>query len=179
MKALLFNGSPRHGNTEAALEAVKKGFANVEGLEITQINANDAGVSPCIACESCKSGEGCVFDDDTNEIVNAAVGADIIVFATPVYWWGITAQLKVIIDKMYSQSTKLHELKKKIGVIVIGEAEQDDMQYKIIPQQFKCICDYLGWDLKFSKTYTAAGTGDLAADAEAMAELEELWKAVV
>lgn len=179
MKALLFNGSPRHGNTEAALEAIKKGFANIDGIEITQVDANEVSVSPCIACESCKSGAGCVFDDDTNEIVNAAVEADLIVFATPVYWWGITAQLKVIIDKMYSQSTKLHELKKKIGVVVIGEAEQDDTQYRIIPEQFGCICDYLGWDLRFTKTYTAAGTGDLAADAEAMAELENLWKAVI
>ena len=178
MKALLLNGSPRQGNTAAALEALKKGFANISDIQITQVNANDVSVSPCIACESCKSGEKCVSDDDTNEIVDVAVGSDIIVFATPVYWWGITAQLKLLMDKMYSQSSRLHELDKKIGVIVIGEAEQDDPQYRIIPEQFRCICDYLGWEMRFCRTYTAAGTGDLAADAEAMTEIEGLWETV-
>lgn len=178
MKALLLNGSPREGNTAAALSALKNGFAKIADLQIDMVNANDVSVSPCIACESCKSGEKCIFDDDTNEIVDKAVAADIIVFATPVYWWGITAQLKLIIDKLYSQGEKLHALKKQIGIIVIGEADQSDTQYQIIPQQFQCICDYLGWDIKFTKTYTAAGTEDLKGNASAIAELEDLWKLI-
>lgn len=178
MKVLLLNGSPRQGNTVAALEALKKGLVNIDDVQITRVDANEVSVSPCIACDACKTGEKCVFDDDTNEIVDEAISSDLIVFATPVYWWGITAQLKLIIDKFYSQAEKLHELKKKIGIIVIGEAEQDDPQYQIIPKQFKCICDYLGWDIKFSKTYTAAGSNDLAENNEVMAELSELWKTV-
>ena len=176
MKALLFNGSPRQGNTYTALEALKKGMENIADLEIEVINADDAAVSPCIACEGCTDSGYCVTDDDTNDIVDAVVAADIIVFATPVYWWGITAQLKVIIDKFYSKSKFLHDLKKKIGVIVIGEAEQDDPQYEIIPKQFSCICDYLGWDIIFSRTYTAAAADDLSKSEEAIAELESLWE---
>lgn len=176
MKAILFNGSPRKGNTYTALEALKKGMANIADLEIKVINATDVSVSPCIACEGCGSNTHCVFDDDTNDIVDAVVAADILVFATPVYWWGMTAQLKVIIDKFYSQSQKLHGVKKKVGVMVIGEADQSDAQYEIIPKQFACICDYLGWDIAFSKTYTAAAADDLAKKTDTVKEIEELGK---
>lgn len=176
MKALLLNGSPRQGNTHAALEALKKGFANVNGLEAGEIEATNVDVSPCVACDTCAEIGKCVFDDDTNEVITAISEADMLVFATPVYWWGITAQLKLIIDKLYSQGTKLKEQEKKVGIIVIGEAGQDDPQYEIIAKQFECICQYLGWEIVFCNTYTAGAADELAANEKAMAEIEALWK---
>lgn len=176
MKALLLNGSPRQGNTHAALEALKKGFANVNGLEAGEIEATNVDVSPCVACDTCAEIGKCVFDDDTNEVITAISEADMLVFATPVYWWGITAQLKLIIDKLYSQGTKLKEQEKKVGIIVIGEAGQDDPQYELIAKQFECICQYLGWEIVFCNTYTAGAADELAANEKAMAEIEALWK---
>ena len=175
MKAVLFNGSPRKGNTCTALEALKKGLSHIADLEIKEIKANDVRVSPCIACDTCGSSGHCIADDDTNEIIDAVVEADVLIFASPVYWWGVTAQLKSIIDKFYSQAEKLHT-KKKAGTIIIGEAEQEDPQYQLIPKQFACICDYLGWEAVFSATYTALNTEDLAKSESALKEIEELWK---
>lgn len=177
MKALLFNGSPRKGNTCAALDALKKGMKHMQDVEIQEVNAEDVSVSPCMACLICDRDGYCTFDDDTNDIIDAVLEADVIVFATPVYWWGMTAQLKVIIDKFYSRSKRLQDLDKKVGVLVIGEAEQDDPQYEIIPKQFACICDYLGWEIVFSKTFTAADVDDLAKSEESIKEIEGLWKA--
>ena len=178
MKALLLNGSPRQGNTYAALEALKKGFANIEGLEVGEIEATNVDVSPCVACDTCADTGKCVFDDDTNEVIEAVLEADMIVFATPVYWWGITAQLKLIIDKLYSKSSALKEVSKKVGIIAIGEAEQDDPQYGLIAKQFDCICDHLGWDIVFCNTYTAGDVSDLAGNEAAIAEIEGLWKTI-
>ncbi|MDO5415053.1 MAG: flavodoxin family protein [Bacillota bacterium] len=176
MKALLLNGSPRQGNTYTALEALKKGFFNVEGLEVGEIEATNVDVSPCVACDTCGETGKCVFDDDTNEVIEAVMEADMVVFATPVYWWGITAQLKLIIDKLYSKAAALKETSKKVGIIVIGEAEQDDPQYGLIAKQFDCICEHLGWEIAFCNTYTAGAADDLAADEKAVAEIEGLWK---
>ena len=178
MKALLLNGSPRKGNTYAALEALKKGFANIDGIEIQEILASDTAVSPCLACESCKDGSGCVFDDDTNDLMDAVVDADVIVFATPVYWWGITAQLKLIIDKFYSRGDQLAECKKQVGVIVVGQLPRENTQYEIIRKQFECISGYLGWDIAFCNTYSAYDASDLIRNEEAMAEIEGLWKKI-
>ena len=176
MKAILLNGSPRQGNTRTAVAALNRGFQNVHNLEIREIDVAEAEVSPCIACEGCGEEGRCVFDDDTNEIVGAVAEADVVIFATPVYWWGMTAQMKAVIDKFYSQVGKLQARKKKVGVVVIGEAAQDDPQYEIIPKQFRCICDYLGWELVFARTYTAGAAGDLAKEDAALAELEGLWE---
>ena len=178
MKALLLNGSPRQGNTYAALEALKKGFKNIEGLEVGEIAATDVDVSPCVACETCAEIGKCIFDDDTNEVTEAVLEADMLVFATPVYWWGITAQLKLIIDKLYSRGTQLKECSKKVGIIVIGEARQDDPQYDLISKQFECICQYLGWEIVFCNTYSAGDVNDLAANEAAISEIEGLWKLI-
>lgn len=176
MKTLIFNGSPRQGNTTTAIEALKKGFENIDDIQIEEIDASNVSVSPCIACDSCQNGEGCVYTDDTNPIMEKVLDADMIVFATPVYWWGITAQLKLIIDKFYSQSETLKGLEKKVGIVAIGEAEQEDPQYTLIAEQFRCICNYLGWETVFCNTFTAGDVGDLAAMPKAIAELEGLWK---
>lgn len=181
MKVLILNGSPRKGNTVTAVNALKAGMGTAcEEFNIKEIIANDVSVSPCIACMVCNCDSRCVFDDDTNDIMDAIEAADAIIFATPVYWWGVTSQLKLIIDKMYCCFGKLEEMpSKKVGVIVIGEAEQDDPQYRIIPTQFECISDCLGWEMVFAKTYTAGEVGDLAADEDAVKEIEGLWETLV
>lgn len=178
MKILLLNGSPRQGNTYAALEALKKGIKNIKGAEIGEIAATDVDVSPCVACDTCAETGKCIFDDDTNEVIEAVMDAEMIVFATPVYWWGITAQLKLIIDKLYSKSAALKECSKKVGIIAIGEAEQDDPQYGLIAKQFDCICEHLGWDILFCNTYTAGAADDLAGNEAAISEIEGLWKTI-
>lgn len=176
MKVLLLNGSPRRGNTYAALEAVKRGAAEVSNIEINQIDAGEVSVSPCIACETCGCEGDCVFDDDTNDVIDAIAAADTLVFATPVYWWGITAQLKVIVDKMYSKCRSLEGTGKKVCLITIGEAATDEPQYELIRRQFECICDYLGWELVFSDSYSAAAPDELAKDSQAVSRLEELGR---
>ena len=99
MKILLLNGSPRRGNTYTALEVLKRSFANIPNAEVSQIDTNKVEVASCIACEYCKKHGKCFVKDDTNAVIDAIVSADVLIFATPVYWWGISSQLKAIIDK--------------------------------------------------------------------------------
>ena len=176
MKALILNGSPRKGNTCTITEALKKGFENLKDVQVKEIMADRVSVSPCIACDQCGCEGNCVSDDDTNDVLKEVMEADMIVFATPVYWWGITAQLKLIIDKFYAQSSNLHNQQKKIGVITVGEAEQSEPQYKLISDQFACICDYLGWNLVCSKSYTATAADELKKETDSVKEIEGLWE---
>lgn len=174
MKILLLNGSPRKGNTVTALEALKKGLAQIPDAEVEEILCEGKNIIPCRACDACGSMSRCIFADDSPEINAAVEAADAIVFATPVYWWGMTAQMKLIIDKFYARGSKFHGLKKKVGSIVVGEADQDDPEYEIIARQIWCIADYLGWETVFQKSYTANKPKDLAADEAALAEIEGL-----
>lgn len=181
MKVLFIGGSPRKGNTSAALDALRRGFSNIDGIELSQINAAEMKISPCTACDACRvpghTGR-CSADDDTNPVMEAVMDADFLIFATPVYWWGVTAQLKQLLDKFYSRTGQLAACKKRLGLIVVGEMPVDNLQYVLIEKQFRCICDYLGWDMVFCKTYSAKAKGELAENSQAMAELEELYREI-
>ena len=178
MKALLLNGSPRMGNTYAALGAVAEGFKNIKDMEVETVAVADMSISPCMACDACKGGEGCVIEDDGIELVQKMLDADVIVFGTPVYWWGVTAQLKLLIDRMYAHSDKFAKGGKQIGLIAIGEAGVASKQYKIISDQFECIAEYLNWDIVFNEAISAADCDDLIKDTAKMAELKDEWKKI-
>lgn len=176
MRVLIFNGSPRQGNTCVAADAMKRGMEQAGGFEVTEIKAADVAVAPCIACGACNCDSICVADDDSNDVMDAIEAADAVIFATPVYWWGMTSQLKLIVDKMFSRYAKPSFAQKKVGVVVIGEAGQDDPQYEIIPKQFECICGCVDWEMAFCKTYTAGEAGVLAENEIAVKELEIVWE---
>ena len=170
MKILVLNGSPRKGNTLTAITAFAKGVSNKHELEV--VDTYKLKVSPCKGCGACQCYKGCVAKDDSNMIVDKIVEADVVVFATPVYWWGITAQMKMVIDKCYCKGALLKS--KKVGIIVVGGAETDDKQYKLIKSQFDCISEYLAWDILFYNAYSATKTDDLANNESSIRELEHL-----
>lgn len=176
MKAILINGSPRKGNTRSALDALERGLANINGLEFKEISAAKVHILPCIACKACKKVGRCIFDDDTNQIEEDIVSADILIFASPVYWWGLPAQIKLIIDKFYSQADRLALSEKQVGIITVGQLSVSNVQYSLIEKQIECISEYLGWKMVFSKAYSAYDLDDLADDPMAIAEIEDLWE---
>ena len=176
MKVLIINGGPRKGNTLTAVKAITRGIesrTDAADIEITQIDAEGKNILPCKGCNACGSMSRCIFADDSPEINEAVEAADAIIFATPVYWWGVTAQLKLIIDKFYARATKLGS-GKKIGTVVIGGAELDDPEYEIIQKQFECIAEYLGWEVAFAKSIFANDPKDLSQMEDTLAELEKL-----
>ena len=105
MKILVLNGSPRKGNTLTAITA----FAEAAQInnEVEVVDTYKLNIGSCMGCDSCGCTKGCVATDDTNMIIDKMVAADMIVFASPVYWWGITAQMKLVIDKAYCKGAHL------------------------------------------------------------------------
>lgn len=170
MKITIINGSARKGNTYTAIEAFISGAK--ENHEIRVINADKLNIKGCKGCGACQCSKGCVEKDDTNKVVDQLVDSDMIVFATPVYWWGMTAQLKLVIDKCYCKGMLLKE--KNIGLIIVGGASTDDEEYQLIERQFECMAEYLNWNIKFSKKYAATDIKDLEKNEEAIAELKAL-----
>ena len=174
MNILVLNGSPRKGNTVTAIHAFASGAKAKNEVEI--VDTYQLNVGPCLGCGACECHKGCIAKDDSNRIVDKLVAADMIVFATPVYWWGITAQMKMVLDKCYCKGLQLKN--KKVGVIVVGGSPVDNEQYRLIRSQFGCIAKYLGWDILFHKDYYASAKDDLAGNAEAVAELKAVGEGI-
>ena len=102
-KIVVITGSPRKdGNSFAMTDSFIKA-AEEMGHTITRFDAAMMKIGGCHACNSCfKSGKACIFDDDFNTIAPVILEADTIVFTMPVYWYSIPAQVKGVIDRLYS-----------------------------------------------------------------------------
>lgn len=99
---LIISGSPRkHGNSQQLCEVFKKG-AEERGNTVQLIRLAEKKIGYCKACDFCMKNHGiCVQKDDMSEILEAYKKADVLVLATPVYFYGICAQMKTFIDRTY------------------------------------------------------------------------------
>lgn len=102
-KIVVITGSPRkNGNSFAMTEAFIQA-AEANGHTVTRFDAAMRKIGGCHACETCyQTGKACSFNDDFNIIAPAVLEADALVFTMPVYWYSIPAQIKAVIDRLYS-----------------------------------------------------------------------------
>ncbi len=122
MKVLAISGSPRKGgNSDVLCDQFLKGAAEA-GHECAKINLKEKNISPCMACYGCtKSGE-CVKKDDMGQIQQELVEADVIVLATPVYFYSMDAQMKIMIDRCLPRHK---EMKNKEFYFIITAADPE------------------------------------------------------
>ena len=126
-KIVVITGSPRrNGNSFAMTDAFIQA-AKANGHEVTRFDAAMKSVGGCRACETCfKSGKACSFDDDFNTIAPAILEADAVVFTMPVYWYSIPAQLKGVIDKLFSFVVGGKDISGKECAMIVC-CEEDDL----------------------------------------------------
>lgn len=104
MKILVLNGSPRPMGTTAAMIAAFRETAENKGHEVTVIDVCRKNINGCLACEFCHNkGEGrCAQKDDMEEIYALLKDTEMLVLASPIYYHGISGQLKCVIDRFYA-----------------------------------------------------------------------------
>ena len=103
-KIVVITGSPRKNGNSFAMTKAFIEAAEAKGHTVTRFDAAFMKkLGGCHACETCYStGKPCTFDDDFNTVAPAILEADAIVFTTPVYWYSIPAQIKCVIDRIFS-----------------------------------------------------------------------------
>ena len=102
MKIAILNGSPRVGNTLAMVNAFSEG-AKEAGHEVEVLHVGKMKINGCLACEYCHTkGEGkCIQKDDLEKIMPAYLESDMVVFASPIYYFAPTAQLEAAWQRVY------------------------------------------------------------------------------
>ena len=102
MKIAILNGSPRVGNTSAMVNAFAEGVKEA-GHEVEVLHVGKMKINGCLACEYCHTkGEGkCVQKDDLEKIMPAYLESDMVVFASPIYYFAPTAQLEAAWQRVY------------------------------------------------------------------------------
>ena len=115
MRVLGIMGSPRiKGNTDLLLDETLKG-AQSQGGEVEKIVVDRLKITPCKEYYGCLKDGNCVIRDDMDDIYPKLVAADVVIIASPMFFYGITAQLKALIDRCQALWARKYVLKQKVS----------------------------------------------------------------
>ena len=99
MKVLGIYGSPRKGgNTDILLDEALKGAA-AEGAEVISIRCCELNLAGCLECSGCDNTGECIQDDDMQLVYPKLLESDVIILASPIFFYGLTSQVKAVIDR--------------------------------------------------------------------------------
>ena len=143
---VILSGSPRRkGNTEKLISAFKEG-AEATGNTVTIFHTARMNIKGCIGCELCTEREGkCSLSDDMDIILDAMNECDMIIWASPIYYFSFTAQLKAVIDRTYPLVNKD---KKQAGLMLTFAYDNDDTAAGAVAI-YERILQYYEWEDAF------------------------------
>ena len=139
MNILILSGSPRKdGNTEMLVDAFAKGTMEHHQVEI--VSVRDYKVNPCLGCNACFMNDDhtCVQKDDMSAIYEKMNQADMLVIASPVYFYGISAQLKIVIDRFHNPIRDTFHIK-KMALLLVGAATLPELFDAILTEYSLCL----------------------------------------
>ena len=139
MNILILSGSPRKdGNTEMLVDAFAKGTMEHHQVEI--VSVRDYKVNPCLGCNACFMNDDhtCVQKDDMSAIYEKMSQADMLVIASPVYFYGISAQLKAVIDRFHNPIRDTFRIK-KMALLLVGAASLPELFDAILTEYNLCL----------------------------------------
>jgi len=177
MKVLGLVGSPRRGgNTDLLVSAVLYG-AGACGHEIEKLFLYDVDILSCVDCRGCKKGAfQCVLKDGMKQLYPKLEAADVIVFGTPLYWYGPTAKMKLMVDRLRPCIASKKLKGKKVVLIVPSEegAKACSPLVEMFEQSFK----YLGLEFAGKILAKASEKGEVKTQPKVLDEAFCLGKAL-
>ena len=176
---LILKGSPREkGNSSTLAEQAAAG-ARQAGADVECIDLYKLDIHACDACDICRGvDEGdCVIQDDMQMLYPKLLQADAILVASPIYWFTISAQIKLCIDRWYALLARMATLlsKKKFGlVLTYGDPDPYSSGAVNAIYTFQSICRYLEADLLGIVYGSASDIGDVQKQPELMEQAYKL-----
>ena len=163
---VVLSGSPRKGGNTDMLAAAFIEGAQAAGKNVTLFRTADMKIGGCLGCGHCFEEKGvCVQKDDMPRILDALWKADALVLASPIYYWSVTAQIKLAIDRMYPLISVKAPIKRAAMLLTCGNKSEDVNEGAIF--MLKRLCSAYGWEN--AGAITAAGlhdVGEIAGRAE-------------
>lgn len=146
MKILILCGSPhKNGTTNALAEALISGI-DQSRHEVEKIQLAEKKIAPCLGCEYCKRSDGaCVQKDDMAALLPSVLAADVIVFVSPIYYFGFNAQLKAVIDRFYAVNARLKLQTQKKAILLTAGGGKEEWIPDGIFANYHTMLRYLNW----------------------------------
>lgn len=180
-KVVAFMGSPRkNGNTATLVKEVIRGAQDV-GAETTIFNLYDMNIKPCQGCLVCRKTGHCVMEDDFQNIFKHIIDADVVVFGSPVYIWQVTAQMKLLWDRLcglFDENYKPRYAAKSL-VMVYSQGNPNSQAFQTSFQTNESVLKMFGLNLFDTILLTGGGDPNTAANnKEILLKAYEAGKAI-
>ena len=147
MKIIVLMGSPnRKGSTSILVEHFIDG-AKEAGHDCEVIDVCHADIHPCTGCVACGYEGPCVQHDDVEMIRRKLLNADMVVFATPLYYYGMSAQLKTVVDRFCAYNSSLNSRHLKSALLTVAW-NADDWTFDALEAHYKTLVRYINFEDK-------------------------------
>ena len=142
MKIVVLEGSPnKKGSTHILADCFRQG-AEEAGHTVELLNVAHADIHPSTGCIHCGYEGPCVQKDDVGSIREKILGADMMVFATPLYYYGMSAQLKTMIDRFCAFNSSIQRKHMKSALLAVAW-NSDDWTFEALESHYKTLVRYL------------------------------------
>ena len=139
---ILIGSMRKGGNTDLLAHSFADGAMKNNHVEI--VSVADHGVNPCLGCNRCYTSEGnrCFQKDDMDDIYDKLSRADVLVIASPVYFYGISSQLKAIIDRLHAPMRNNFPIR-RLGLLLVGATTVPNL-FDAIETQYESTLKFFG-----------------------------------
>lgn len=142
MKIVVLMGSPnRNGSTSLIVREFEKG-AKDAGHQVVVLDVAHANIGVCGGCVACGYNGPCVKKDGMERIKREILSADMLVFATPLYYYGMSAQLKTVVDRFCAFNTALQNKHMKSALLAVAW-NNDNWTFEALEAHYKTLVRYL------------------------------------
>lgn len=145
MEVLILQGSPHKEGSSNMLAQEFIAGANSAGHAATVLDAAQLKLDYCTGCDVCKKSGSCVHQDDGARVRQEMFSVDMVVFVTPVYYFGMSAQLKTLVDRFHGYTQELKNKKMKAALIA-ALADTDEEAIFPLKAHYEQICKYLRFE---------------------------------
>jgi multimeric flavodoxin WrbA len=185
IKVLIVKGSPReHGNSATLADQVAAG-ARSAGAQVESVYLHALDIRPCDGCDFCQGAADmdCVIEDDMQLLYPKIREAEAIVYASPVYWFTVSAQLKLFMDRCYalgggSDYVASHAMAgKRIGIVLAygGDDPFDSGAINAI-RTFQDVFNYIPAEIEGMVYGCASEAGEIRRNTDLLAKAHELGR---
>lgn len=141
---VLFASPNKNGSTAILVDHFKRG-AEESGHTVEVLDVCKMNVHPCIGCVRCGYEGPCVQKDDNEIIRRTLLDTDMVVFATPLYYYGMSAQLKTVIDRFCAYNSRLNSRHLKSALLTVAW-NADDRTFGALEAHYKTLVRYINFN---------------------------------
>ncbi|MBQ7257340.1 MAG: flavodoxin family protein [Abditibacteriota bacterium] len=177
MNIYVIKSSPHKYSSSGLLadEFIKGTKENGHSVEV--FDAGHKKIEPCSACDYCLENGSCFKKDDMKEAEKGILESDMVVFVTPLYCFGVSAQLKLVWDRFYSFAQKIMDKKIKTVFICAG-GDDVDWAFEAIELHYKTFARYIHFEDCGIILAKGCGTTELTKNSKYMQDAYELGKSL-